>query len=75
MTQSATSSGVTGSTPSYTAFAASSSPLKRTIENSDSTSPASTVVTLIGRPSRSSRNAYTKPRTANFEAMYEAPFG
>ena len=48
---------------------------KRTSENSVSTSPASTVVILIGRPSRSSRSAYEKPRTANFDAMYEAPCG
>ena len=39
-----------------------------------STSPASTVVIRIGRPSKSSRSAYTKPRTANFDATYDAPF-
>ena len=54
--QSATSSGVMGSTPSYTAAACSASPLKRTSENSvPATSPASTVVIRIGRPRRSSR--------------------
>jgi len=43
--------------------------LKRTSENSVSTSPASTVVTRIGLPRRSSLIAYEKPRTAYFEAM------
>ena len=46
----------------------SPSPRKRTMENSDSTSPGSTSVSRIGRPSRSSRRAYVKPRTANFDA-------
>src|SRR6185503_16722949 len=55
--QSATWSGVIGSTPAYTAFAASSSPRKRTREKSVSTRPGSTVVRRIGRPSRSSRRA------------------
>ena len=57
-----------GSTPSYVFFARSTSPRKRTMENSDSTSPGSASVSQIGRPSRSSRRAYVKPRTANFDA-------
>ena len=66
-TQSAMSSGCMASTPWYTLVAVSSSPRKRTREKSVSTSPGSTVVMWIGRPSRSSRSAYVKPRTANFE--------
>ena len=66
--QSATSSATSGSTPLYTESACSTSPLKRTIENSVRAIPGSTVVMRIGRPSRSSRSAYVKPRSANFAA-------
>ena len=43
--------------------------VKRTREKFVSTRPGSTVITRIGLPSRSSRNAYVKPRTANFDVM------
>ena len=70
MMQSATSSariGPPSATFAYTARAFSSSPPKRTRENSVSTSPGAIVVTRIGLPSRSSRSARENACTAAFE--------
>ena len=65
-TQSATSSAVSGVSPSYTFAARCSSPPKRTTLNSVSTIPGSISVTRTGFPSSSMRSVSVIARTPCF---------